>query len=318
MATRAPEQDSPIHDDSLFSESVTAFQPDNDVDESGENAEAPNTAIGKKESQEVYHFKIIVLILLFIAAIVTATWVYIFISQKEEDDFTEHFQQNAAKVLDAVGSSIDQTLIPMDSLAVDLVSYARATDSPWPFVTLPNFGLRMSKAVPQTDAMMIQYLPLVQPWQRADWEKYAWQQNAWVNETMTLQETWDGFYGNIIYNWTAQDFIYGDDGDIEANVRYVRYGIFLKENNPRKPFLKRVFLDKVVPWLLDGRCFLWFLRYVIRQRKGPSRLIIFFLLYSSRNHCCSLNRTLIRITGTGCRKYTPKLYTIAWPTTRSS
>jgi hypothetical protein len=207
-------------EDSFCSE---ALPPSDDADGASvlQAAESSNTNIVKKETQEVYHLKIIVLSILFVSAIVTATCVYFFISKKEDRICVEQFQSNAAKILNAVGNSIDQTLIPLDSLAVELVSYARDSNSPWPFVTLPEFGLRMSKSLPLTDAMMIQYLPLVQPWQRADWETYVSRNNAWVNETMKLQETWDGYYGPITYNWTANNIIFGDAGDIEANVRYV-------------------------------------------------------------------------------------------------
>jgi hypothetical protein len=226
-------------EDSFCSESLSVVQLSDDAEgASVQAAESSNTNIAKKETQEVYHLKIIVLSILFVSAIVTATCVYVFISKKEEGICVEQFQNNAAKVLDAVGNSIDQTLIPMDSLAVDLVSHARASNSPWPFVTLPEFGLRMSKSLPLTDAMMIQYLPLVQPWQRADWEKYVSRNNAWVNETMKLQETWDGYYAPIDFNWTAKDIIYGDNGDIESNVKYVHsVGIVL---------LHKMFLTKAL------------------------------------------------------------------------
>jgi hypothetical protein len=213
-----------INDDSLCSESATGLQNHGDTEDTSEQpAEAPKNTIGKKESQEVYKFKIIVLIILFLSAIVTSTCVYVFITRKEEDDFQEAFQKSAAKVLDAVGNSVDQTLIVMDTLAVESVSYARASNSPWPFVTLPDFGIRMSKSIPQTDAALLTLVPFVQPWQKAEWERYADRNKYWLNETMKLQETWDGFYAPILYNYTTPDVIYTDWGDLENNVRYVPF-----------------------------------------------------------------------------------------------
>jgi hypothetical protein len=208
--------------DSFSSQSIASIHTHDDVEVASEG-ESPNRNIVKKETQAVRRLKIVVLTILLLSAAVTATCVYVFVSKNEQEKCMEQFQSSAAKVLNAVSNSIDQTLIPMDALAVDLVSYARATNSPWPFVTLPEFGLRMSKSLPLTDAMMIQYLPLVQPQKRAEWEEYVSQNNAWVNETMKLQETWDGYNGIINYNWTARDIIYGDDGDIDANVRYVSF-----------------------------------------------------------------------------------------------
>jgi hypothetical protein len=180
-----------------------------------------DTLLDKKGSEEVYQFKVLVLLILSISAVVVAACVYIFVTKKEKSQFGEKFRTDASKVLDTVGNSIDRTMIAMDNLAVDLVSYARATNSTWPCVTLPNFALRMSKILPQTDAIVIQFLPIVKPIQRKKWEHYVSHNYFWLNETMAIQENWDGFYGPIGYNWERNDVIWGDSGDIEANVRYV-------------------------------------------------------------------------------------------------
>jgi hypothetical protein len=180
-----------------------------------------NTLIGKKESEEVLRFKFIVLLILVISAVVVATCVNIYVKKKEQSQFAEKFRTDALKVLDTVSNSIDRTLIPMDSLAVDLVSYARATNATWPCVTLPNYALRMSKALPQTDAMVIQFIPFVKPSERKKWEHYVSQNYFWLNETMALQETWDGYYGPIAYNWEYSETVWSDYGDVEANVRLV-------------------------------------------------------------------------------------------------
>jgi hypothetical protein len=215
------------NDDSIVSESANVLNHSEEYREatgaSEQPAEGPQNTIGKKETQEVYKFKIIVLIVLFLSAIVTATCVYVFISKKEEEQFHEQFQSYAAKVLDAVGNSIDQTLIPMDTLAVNLVSYAHATNSPWPFVSLPDFGLRLAKALPLTDATILTFAPIVRPEQKLDWEIYADQSKGWMNDSMHLLENWDGYYGSIGYNWTTNPVIYTDHGDLENNVRYVHF-----------------------------------------------------------------------------------------------
>jgi hypothetical protein len=216
MANRLMESPSVASCDSM---SETTDLEDNEV--APETATTGNTLIGEKESEEVHRFKFIVLLILVISADVVATFVNIYVKKKEQSQFEEKFRTDAIKILDTVRNSIDRTLIPMDSLAVDLVSYARATNATWPCVTLPNFALRMSKVLPQTDAMAIQVLPIVKPSQRKKWEQYLTQNYFWLNETMAIQEKWDGYYGRIAYNWKKNDIIYGDDGDLEANVRLV-------------------------------------------------------------------------------------------------
>ena len=83
----------------------------------------------------------------------------------------------------------------MDSLSVTMVSYARDQNETWPFVTLPDFGPRMAKLLPQTDAMLIAIVPIVKPYQRKRWETYSIQNDEWVNQSINIQETWDGYYG---------------------------------------------------------------------------------------------------------------------------
>jgi hypothetical protein len=180
-----------------------------------------DTILVRKETKEVNQFKVIVLFILLISAVVVATCVNMYVKKKELSQLEEKFRTDASKVLDTVGNSIDRTLISMDSLAVDLVSYARATNSTWPCVTLPNYALRMSKALPQTDAMTMQVLPIVKPSQRKRWEHFVSQNYFMLNETMAIQESWDGYFGSISYDWETNDIIYGDNGDIEGNTRLV-------------------------------------------------------------------------------------------------
>jgi hypothetical protein len=42
-----------------------------------------------------------------------------------------------------------------------------------------------------------------------------------LNKTMAIEETCDGYYGPIGYDWKEKNIIWGDNGDIEANARYV-------------------------------------------------------------------------------------------------
>jgi hypothetical protein len=81
----------------------------------------------------------------------------------------------------------------------------------------------MAKILPLTDAIIITLLPIVWPEKRKAWEEYSLENDRWVNQSLSLQETWSGFHGQIDYGWEPHGIIYGDDGDIDANIRY---GIF--------------------------------------------------------------------------------------------
>jgi hypothetical protein len=182
-------------------------------------SERREDVIAKAETKAVLRIKLVVLMVLVSSTIGVASSVYAYIARSEERLFRTQFEDNAKKILQAVGSSLDKTLGSFDSVAVTLVSHASATGQRWPFVTLPNFAVRMSKVLPLTDAININLVPIVTQAQRAEWEAYSVQNDGWVNEGMAVQEKWDGYHGPVVYNGTKYGTIHGDFGDIEQNLR---------------------------------------------------------------------------------------------------
>ena len=180
------------------------------------------TTIAKDETRDVRRYKVIVYTVLLVFAILFAVFVNVFIRRNESASFESAFHECAVKVFRAVGSSIDRTLIPLDTMSVGIISYAKAINATWPFVTLPDFALRMSKLLPQTDGMIIQSVHIVQPEERKEWELYTSKNNKWVNESISFQDDWDRYHGFIDYNWEGHDVIHGDYDDIPHNNRYVK------------------------------------------------------------------------------------------------
>ena len=175
--------------------------------------------ISSKETKDVIRLKLFVCLILLTSAFTIASIVYVYITRNESSTFESNFNDDASKVLEAIGSSLDRTLGVLDSVNILLVSHAMQMRDKWPFVTLPNFGEKMAKLFPLTDILKISIAPVVYPKQRLEWEQYSLNMDSWVNKSIRLQETWEGFYGPINYNWTAHGTIHGDDGDIESNVR---------------------------------------------------------------------------------------------------
>jgi hypothetical protein len=175
--------------------------------------------LSKKETKNVFHLKLVVMLILVVSASTIAASVYRYISQTETSQFESKFGYDASKIFQSMGNSLERTLGSMDSLAVTMVSYARDLNDTWPFVTLPDFGVKMAKLLPLTDAFVISVLPIIYPEKRKEWEEYSLLHHGWVNQSMAIQETWNGYYGPIIYDWAPYVTIHGDDGDIETNVR---------------------------------------------------------------------------------------------------
>jgi hypothetical protein len=175
--------------------------------------------VSKQETKNVLYLKLLVVFILVASASIIAACVYVYITRSETAQFEKKFQNDADKVLVAIESSLHRTLGLLDSLAVTLVSYAHDQNASWPFVTLPNFGARMAKVLPLTDAVSITVLPIIHPEIRTKWEEYSLSNDYWVNESIALQETWNGYYGPIDYGWEPYGRIYSNSGDVEDNVR---------------------------------------------------------------------------------------------------
>jgi hypothetical protein len=96
--------------------------------------------IAKKETTTVHFLKLAVGVVLVVSLIGAAMAVYRYTRGTEWSKFKETFDTDAQKIVEAIERSLERTLSSFDSLAVSFVSQAIASNSTWPFVTLPHFG----------------------------------------------------------------------------------------------------------------------------------------------------------------------------------
>jgi hypothetical protein len=183
------------------------------------SASSEQVTIAKQETKDVVRLKLLVLLVLIISAGAVASFIYLYLKWVEEKAFCDEFHDHADKILQSVGSTVDNILGSFDSLAVSTISLARATNQTWPFVTLPDFAVRMSKVLPLSRTFVMQMLPLVTPSQRDEWEAYTVQNDYWVNESIEVQREFQNYYGPTDYDTESYGTIHGDFEDIPANER---------------------------------------------------------------------------------------------------
>jgi hypothetical protein len=133
-----------------------------------------------------------------------------------------------------MGNSFDSALGALDSLAMSFVSVARISNQSFPFVSIPQFGIHVSKTIPLTGGLITNLIPVIKFEQREEWERYAAANNSylsvWVEESFRLQDKWSNFYGPMPQNktWQSNDVIHSDFGDIRYNVsRSGRLDVYL-------------------------------------------------------------------------------------------
>jgi hypothetical protein len=177
--------------------------------------------IARNETSVILRLRLSVVQVLVAAAIAVAIAVYSNMKGSEQARFENQLENNASKILRSVGSSLDKAMGDFDSLSVTLISAARALNQEWPFVTIPDYALRISKILPVSKVVTIQLNPLVTPYNRLEWERYARENQHWENESLKLQERWSGYYGPVSFNWKSEDRIYGEFEDLPYNLTYV-------------------------------------------------------------------------------------------------
>lgn len=173
--------------------------------------EETREAIAKRETSFVRCMRLLVLSVLVSSTILVAFAVFFFLRSAEQRHFDEAFNYDANKVLDAIGGGIDLTLTAVDSLVVTMVSFARFSNSTWPFVTVPDFELRAAKTRILSKSVIISQYLVVEKHQRTDWEAYAAENNAWVNESISMQEKDSNFHGPIVRDFYVVDEIHDYD-----------------------------------------------------------------------------------------------------------
>lgn len=219
----------PIDSGRQFDKNISDFEHEDDDDR--DETVANDDDITKLDTKRLIRLRVLLMFTLVLSATIVSFVVHDYIATNETKQFKDRFCNDANKLLEAVSSSLERTLGAMNALSIAFVSYASseaAKDSnsnnfatKWPFVTLPDFALHASKLLPLTDGVYVSIQPIVYPSQKRDWEEFASQNDQWVNETLNIQEVWNGYHGGETYTWMKNKHIYGTFGDIESNVRYV-------------------------------------------------------------------------------------------------
>ena len=145
------------------------------------NGEQP---IAQKETAALRRTKVFMFAVLTLSALAVGLGVYSFIRTSEQSEFETQFDDLAEKCLDAVGRSLYQTLGAVDALLFNCAAYARSspTDN-WPFVTVPDFGIRAAKVLSLSDGLFLALYPFVRSAQRDAWEDYTATHKEWVRKS---------------------------------------------------------------------------------------------------------------------------------------
>lgn len=134
---------------------------------------AASTEIASKENRAVTLLRIVVLLVLLGSTAAVAALAYTYSTYSERDRFEEAFFGDAEKVFTAMGRSLDLTFSALDVCVASIVSYAKATNATWPFVTIPDVAVRAKKMRSVLNAVHVTLYPAVTNESLLEWESYT-------------------------------------------------------------------------------------------------------------------------------------------------
>ena len=179
-----------------------------------DSASGQLSSLGQREGKALRAVRVIFIFGLF-CAIPLALGVYFYTSRSEEMNFEQQYEQYASKVLEAIGSTLENSFGALDNLAVAMVASSRAKNQTWPYVRVEDFSLRAAKTLSLSRAKVLVTCPLVTDEIYEPWTNWTAKEGiAWVDETLAIQETDPNFFGPIVKEYTTLDFPYGEYGPI--------------------------------------------------------------------------------------------------------
>jgi hypothetical protein len=176
--------------------------------------EADNVQIPSAENNLVFWIRVIVVAVLVVSTVSVTLVVYFYTSNTEQDAFEEQFISDSLKVFESVGTSLDLIFGAVDIFIVRAVSYAKYSNSTWPFVTIPDFAVQAAKLLGSSASIHCNVYPLVSKNQCAVWEPYSLLNDAWVEESINMQARNKNYHGPILTEYETLGSIHGAQGVI--------------------------------------------------------------------------------------------------------
>jgi hypothetical protein len=162
--------------DTIDGESRTNRKGGDDNNKNNEEKEA----LVKTENMVISRIKYCLFAFLLVTAIVVGSVVYYLARNADEFAVEEDFVEYADLIFGSVERTFDLSLASIDNFIVNLVSHAAATNSIWPYVTVPHYSTKIHKIHSLVRAVHISQSHFVKSDQRLAWENFTAYNNQWV------------------------------------------------------------------------------------------------------------------------------------------
>lgn len=145
-------------------------------------AKEERATLGKKETRAIFCLRVVVLLTFFLVGIASASTVYYFVIDGQEEEFVKQFGYYSDQVIQRFHDQLERKLSSSDTLSADVTSYALASGNEFPFVTVPYFSEKGATARISGDTVMTFYMPYITQELKTPWEEYAAANRGHISE----------------------------------------------------------------------------------------------------------------------------------------
>lgn len=181
--------------------------------------------LARQETKLLCLLRAVLLCLLLLLMIGGATWAYRYTMKTEKDKFEEFYITHGLRIIESFHDAIELRLSSIGTLATSVTSHALATNTSFPFVTMPDFELRGADVRVQANALIVHWMPLVYDKDREEWEEYAMGQRQHIN---------DAFQSDAFYR-QRQDEFFGLNNTLRRELEVERNETILADGSGYHP-----------------------------------------------------------------------------------
>eukprot|EP00980_Cylindrotheca_fusiformis_P015725 scaffold4542_cov110-Cylindrotheca_fusiformis.AAC.2 len=146
---------------------------------------------GKREEANVLRARILVALILLLAATAVATAANLLVKQQEQSEFENQFAAYAKEIVTISQSKANQLFDALDSFATSIGAQAAADhathNTSWPFYRIPSWSVQAKRLAELTGVAdpTVALVPIVHEDERDQWNSFAKEQNPiWYQESI--------------------------------------------------------------------------------------------------------------------------------------
>jgi len=186
-----------IDDGSVHDSASSNFSSANDSNQQSASSvhRPPAADLGEQElaaaklSKQVFRFKVMVWIVLLLAAVAVAVSIFVSTRRDEESTYEAVFVDHTSKIMETFTRNMERKLGVLDFLSVSATMESGRPNRSWPDFEFPNFEFRAANALELTDGAMIAIVPIVND--RESWEAFAVESttgdDSWIVDAKLFQ-----------------------------------------------------------------------------------------------------------------------------------